>query len=198
MRKTHLGEVRGESARAGVLSWKGIPYAKPPVGDLRWKAPDEPDAWTTTRATSPSATPARNTAASTARAPTTSTTRPSARRSNQAVGSEDCLYLNIWRPATGDAEPAGDRVLPRRQQRLRLHGRPGVRRRRARQDRQCGRRHGQLPARHLRLPQPAAAEDRADAANDSGNFALLDIIKALQFVQHEHRGFRRQPGATSR
>ena len=48
VRKTHLGEVRGALA-AGAFSWKGIPYAKPPTGELRWQAPQEPQAWTSAR-----------------------------------------------------------------------------------------------------------------------------------------------------
>ena len=99
---TAYGSVEGiADAATGTWSWKGVPFAAPPVGALRWKAPVDPDA-VDRRApgAQASATPACSTAASTAPAPTTPTTRPSAPRSNQAVGSEDCLYLNIWRPAS--------------------------------------------------------------------------------------------------
>lgn len=42
-RLTAEGLVIGVLHRGtNTLSWKGIPYAKPPVGDLRWKAPEEP------------------------------------------------------------------------------------------------------------------------------------------------------------
>src|SRR5262245_48304491 len=37
---TLVGEVEG-----AVASFKGIPFAKPPVGALRWAAPEKPDAW---------------------------------------------------------------------------------------------------------------------------------------------------------
>ena len=50
VRTTHLGRVRG-SSHAGVLSWKGIPFAQPPVGALRWQPPQEPEAWSTIRDT---------------------------------------------------------------------------------------------------------------------------------------------------
>ena len=108
----------------------------------------DPDAWSGTREghQPSSATPACSTAASTARARTTPTTRRSPPRSTRPVGSEDCLYLNIWRPASGDDEPAGDRLHPRRQQRLGLHRRPGLRRRRAREGGQRGRRHAPTTA----------------------------------------------------
>ena len=40
---TPLGRVRG-MAEAGLTVYRGIPFAKPPVGDLRWRAP-EPVTW---------------------------------------------------------------------------------------------------------------------------------------------------------
>lgn len=103
LKATHLGMVEGvDDTTAGVYSWKGIPFAKPPVGDLRWKAPVEPDAWATPKQTKSFGNAcvqygrlygpgANNTYDA-----TIGTTL------NQAVGSEDCLTLNIWRPASND------------------------------------------------------------------------------------------------
>jgi para-nitrobenzyl esterase len=50
-RDTIYGSVLGtdDSARNGTYSWKGVPYAKAPVGDLRWKPPVDPDSWPLTR-----------------------------------------------------------------------------------------------------------------------------------------------------
>src|SRR5439155_9997674 len=42
------GKVQGSVAQSS-RSFLGIPYAKPPVGDLRWKAPQKPGAWTDVR-----------------------------------------------------------------------------------------------------------------------------------------------------
>ena len=42
--KTDNGTYVGKIVSDDVISWKGIPYAKQPVGDLRWRAPQEPDA----------------------------------------------------------------------------------------------------------------------------------------------------------
>ena len=48
VRETRYGVVRGtdDSAASGTYAWKGVPYAKPPVGALRWQPPAEPSAWT--------------------------------------------------------------------------------------------------------------------------------------------------------
>ncbi|RZA30585.1 MAG: hypothetical protein EOP02_01010 [Proteobacteria bacterium] len=70
--KTEQGDVQGVKS-GNVIVFKGIPYAAPPVGDLRWKAP---------------APAAVRTAAYTA------VTSPAA-----CTASENCLYLNIYKPA---------------------------------------------------------------------------------------------------
>ena len=44
LRETHSGPVIGFSD-VGVNVWLGIPYAKAPVGELRWRAPREVDEW---------------------------------------------------------------------------------------------------------------------------------------------------------
>ena len=44
IRSTDSGEVIG-SIEGDNFVWRGIPFAKPPVGELRWRAPIEPDNW---------------------------------------------------------------------------------------------------------------------------------------------------------
>ena len=78
--KTKHGLVSGFLDK-GSWCWKGIPYADPPIGPLRWKAPLDPTPWIGTRKT-----------------------RKFGNSAAQfmpflgPIGSEDCLYLNIWRP----------------------------------------------------------------------------------------------------
>jgi para-nitrobenzyl esterase len=74
------GLVQGTSE--GVLTvYRGIPFAMPPVGDLRWRAPQPPAKWEGVRQ-----------ATKFAPGPIQGGTPPSGK-------SEDCLYLNIWTPA---------------------------------------------------------------------------------------------------
>jgi para-nitrobenzyl esterase len=83
------------SSNGAVRMYKGIPYARPPVGDLRWRAPEPAEPWTGVRKTAASA--------------------PICMQADQPPGnslfktlfftpagpkSEDCLYLNIWTTAT--------------------------------------------------------------------------------------------------
>lgn len=80
---TRFGAVRGVADADETWVWRGIPYARPPVGELRWKAPRDPEPWEGVR-------DARR-----FRSPSTQS-RPLSR--GAIAGSEDCLYLNVWRP----------------------------------------------------------------------------------------------------
>jgi para-nitrobenzyl esterase len=47
--ETKYGALSGYAANASTWQWLGVRYAKPPLGDLRWKPPVEPDTWAGTR-----------------------------------------------------------------------------------------------------------------------------------------------------
>ena len=88
------------SAASGTYAWKGVPFAKPPVGELRWKAPADPDAWTSPRLTQQFGNACAQ--ASRLYGPGLNNKYDATIGTSlgQTVGSEDCLYLNIWRPAS--------------------------------------------------------------------------------------------------
>ncbi len=80
--QTKYGLVSGFSDK-GSWCWKGIPYAIPPTGSLRWKAPLDPIPWNGIRKTKKFGNSAAQVMLFLG-----------------PIGSEDCLYLNIWRPKT--------------------------------------------------------------------------------------------------
>ena len=89
--KVDSGELQGVVAD-GVASFKGIPFAAPPVGELRWRPPQPAGKWTGMRQASEFGADCMQgrfgpPPVATAGAPAP---RPP---------SEDCLYLNVWRPA---------------------------------------------------------------------------------------------------
>ena len=81
------GEVQG-LVQEGAIVWYGIPYAKAPVGDLRWSAPQDAESWEEVLdATTPNE-PALQLAG------------------GAAVGSEDALYLDVYAQEGGsDKKP---------------------------------------------------------------------------------------------
>lgn len=99
---TQKGKIRG-CVENGCLVFKGIPYAKPPVGALRWRAPQETESWEGVYEASRFSCKAV--------------------QGEQNVGfygkefyadpayaakiGEDCLYLNIWAPEEAAAAGAG-------------------------------------------------------------------------------------------
>lgn len=90
--RTDNGFVKGY-VNNNTLIWKGIPYAKPPVGDLRFRPPQDSNSWLGIR----SATTA---CSECSQLVTDKFWRPTP---GAYLGSEDCLYLDIYRPNTSAA-----------------------------------------------------------------------------------------------
>lgn len=90
LRQTTAGTIEGfadNTAKAWI--WKSVPYAKPPVGPLRWKAPQDLAPWEGVRS-----------AKEKPQACMQNAVLPTWVQLPEANGSEDCLYMNIFRPQT--------------------------------------------------------------------------------------------------
>ncbi|MGW4194618.1 carboxylesterase/lipase family protein [Streptomyces sp. NPDC005004] len=87
---TEQGDVRGRTGADGAVSFLGIPYAAPPFGPLRFKAPSPPRPWSGVR----DATVYGPTAPHAPYAPPFDTLIP-----EDSIPGEECLNLNIWTPA---------------------------------------------------------------------------------------------------
>lgn len=81
------GALQGLTLNSGIHNYRGIPFAQPPVGNLRWREPQAPAKWTGVR--------------------DATTFGPNAMQKNifgdmmfrSPKMSEDCLYLNVWTPS---------------------------------------------------------------------------------------------------
>ena len=186
-RPTAQGVVIGTEDRAtNTLSWKGIPYAKPPVGELRWREPQDPDKRSEPLHASDFCEICpqyidhdRN------------------RETPQIVlGTEDCLYLNIWRPRSGEdnlpvffwIHGGGNSVqwpllswldgsiLSSRSKMVvvSVNYRLG-------------------PMGWFSHPALRTGK-KGDERTDSGNFGTLDLIKALSWVRDNIKAFGGDPG----
>lgn len=101
-----IGEVVGHAGDYGSHVWRGLPYAEPPKGDLRWRAPVAAQDWNGSRTALDAGSPCPQFAT------------PFAGIVDQEPGSyagaEDCLYLNVYAPRfpSASAVPTGDDRLP--------------------------------------------------------------------------------------
>ncbi len=85
---TESGKVAG-STNDGVTSWKGIPFAAPPVGPLRWRAPQPAGRWSGVRQATAYGHDCMQLPFPSDAAPLGTTP------------AEDCLTVNVWKPAGG-------------------------------------------------------------------------------------------------
>lgn len=85
------GRLKGV-VKDGVVSFKGIPYAAPPVGELRWRPPQAVKAWSGIRAAS-------EFGADCMQKPFPGDAAPLG-----VTPAEDCLYANVWIPAKAPAK----------------------------------------------------------------------------------------------
>lgn len=85
--RVETGALEGATAD-GVSAFKGVPYAAAPIGDLRWRAPQRAARWTGARD------------ASAIGADCVQGAMPGASGA-PAPQSENCLFVNVWRPADG-------------------------------------------------------------------------------------------------
>ena len=172
--QTTAGAVAG-SAADGVRSFKGIPYAQPPVGPLRWKPPLLVTAWTGTRDATKFGDDCMQKPLSDSRAPGI---------------SEDCLTLNVWTPTNAERLPVmvwvygggfvegsaslplydGERLAREGVVLVSLNYRTGV--------------FGFLAHRGLAAESPE---------HSAGNYGILDVMEALRWVKANAASFGGDP-----
>jgi para-nitrobenzyl esterase len=165
---TPNGPVQGVCS-GGTCAFKGIPYAAPPVGELRWRPPRAPVAWTEPR-------PAFEYGAECAQI---------AYPSGEFTGDEDCLTLNVWLPETKPAQPLPILVW--------LHGGDNII---GSSSAEQGLYDGRYLSEHVPaivvtlnyrlaafgfMANPAFAVENPEGA--SGNYGVLDQIFALQWIK---------------
>ena len=178
--KVDGGQISGKLVD-GVRVFKGIPFAAPPVGDLRWKAPQSVVPWDGVR-------PADKFGSQCVQTP-----YPvgSVYAMAPAPRSEDCLYLNVW-----TAGGAGDK----RPVMVWIHGGAWTRGAAdiATYDGASLARRGVVvvtvnyrlgPLGLLAHPELTAESPQ----HSSGNYAILDHIAALRWVQHSIAAFGGNP-----
>ncbi len=171
--ETTYGNVKGYvNVEENALVWKGIPYAKAPVGDLRWKAPEDPAPFEGTfDATKPGNIAIQSSA-------------------QGIIGSEDSLNIDIYRPNTNKKNlpvlffiHGGNNQTGTAQE---ITGEAIV---------------NDLDAIFVSVNyrlgplgfNPLPALNTGNGLEDSGNYALLDIAKSLDWVKENIKSFGGNP-----
>jgi para-nitrobenzyl esterase len=176
---TH-GVLAGSSTDAGIHAYLGIPFAAPPVGELRWRPPHPLESWNGVRnATQFGAAPVQKSFLD-------------ALIGDLGAQSEDCLYLNVWTPVVSQTAKLPVMVW--------IHGGGFV----AGATNQPVFNGARLAERGVVvvsvayrvgvlgfLAHPELSRERDGI---SGNYGLLDQIAGLQWVQENITSFGGDPG----
>ncbi len=192
-RQTHAGPVIGSVERDGTHAWRGIPYAAPPIGRLRWRQPQPVSKWQVPRLAVAHGHPAPQFGGPMLGLPS--------HQHGSIVGDEDCLTLNVFAPAwEAGAVPNG---RDRRPVMVWLHGGGNsigtagtydVARTFAEQDDlvvvTVNHRLGVLG--WFRHPVLMAGRATTEA-EQSGNFGTLDQIAALEWIRDNISAFGGDP-----
>jgi len=177
--RTAAGQVEGTS-ESGLSVFKGIPFAAPPVGSLRWKAPQAPTSWEGVRKA--------NAFGPACPQPPRRTTRNDGLGAGVSEQSEDCLTLNVWSPSGGGRAP----VM------VWIHGgahRFGASSLPFYNGEALARQGVVVVSINYRLgllgyfAHPALTKATGGAGECSGNFGLLDQIAALAWVRDNIAAF---------
>jgi para-nitrobenzyl esterase len=189
-RHTALGDVVGHVGSASSHAWHGIPFAEPPVGALRWRAPRAAKPWAGVREALADpfgcAQPAP---------PIGDPENP-----DGSNGNEDCLYLNVFAPAfAADAVPQGEARLPVM---VWIHGGGNsIGDARFYDGGYLAAEQGVIvvavqyrmgPFGWLRHPA-LRADAGASAEDQSGNFGTLDLVESLRWVKANIAAFGGDP-----
>jgi len=188
-RSLPAGTVMGSSTPDGAHAWHALPFAKPPVGALRWRAPEALPPWRGVRkALKPPGACVQYPM------PFVSDVDPSV-----PIGSEDCLYLSVYAPRfESGAVPEGSERLPVL---FWIHGGANLTGTSATYDwsRFAAKHRVIVVATNYRLgafgwfrhPALWGAED--DALDRSGNFGTLDLVRSLEWVRDNVSAFGGDP-----
>ncbi len=169
------GELVGFETEGGAAAWMAVPYAAPPVGDLRWRAPRPPLAFEA-RLEALEAGPI---------CPQVTNTLSAGDEYDTGVliGSEDCLTLDIYAPR----DVAPDEALPVM---MWIHGGANTWGSSSAYDGSAlaGQQGVIIVSVQYRLgplgflAHPALRADADIADDEAANFALLDLVAALQWI----------------
>jgi para-nitrobenzyl esterase len=176
---TRYGMVEAREADDQTWVWKAIPFARPPIGELRWRAPQEPLPWVGVRS------PGMFNGGCTQFSPVVA---------GSIHGSEDCLYLNVWRPQGaetglpvyvwihGGGNSMGSAMMVRDYSGHRVASRSRM----------------VFVSMNYRLGPfgwftHPALRDGVSAEDASGNYGTLDIIQALKWIQENIEAFGGDP-----
>jgi para-nitrobenzyl esterase len=190
-RSVEQGEIVGTLGAYGSHVWRGIPYARPPVGNLRWRAPQHAESWSGTRQALAQgdfcpqfASPFGGVAGET----------------GEVLGSEDCLFLDVYAPRlAADAVPTGKDRLPVM---FWIHGGGNVIGHAGFYDggKLAESQNVVVVAINYRLGplgwfrHASLREGDSSPVDRSGNYGTLDMIRALEWVRGNISAFGGDPG----